>query len=75
MTGRARARVGLGLRVGVVMDGKIINMALLIPACALYYGGPSFTRGALIYHLKGPGGPSLMGALIFYDNSLTREQT
>ena len=47
MTGRARARArrGLGLGVGLVMGGKIIAPYFMVP---LYYGGPSFARGALI---------------------------
>ena len=53
--GRARARAMVRARARAMVrararDGKIINMALLIPTGAIYtMGGPSFTRGALIY--------------------------
>ena len=65
MTGRARARGRA--RAG---GGKIINMALLIPAGALYSTGAPVSQGG--------GGPNLalkrdQGVLIFYDTSNRQE--
>ena len=64
MRGRARAWGG-----NVVMGGKIINTALLIPAGALYTTGAPVLQGGTKFTVKmGPGGgPNLMGALKFHD--------
>ena len=51
------------------MGSKIINTALLTPGSLR---GPSFRQGGPNLQLKmGQGGPNVMGALIFYDTSVT----
>ena len=59
---RARAR-----------GGKIINMALPIPAGVIYTTGAPVLQGGPQFTLKmGPGRPNLIGALKFHDTGYNK---
>ena len=60
MTGRARARAKARARGGnVVMGGKIINTALLIPVGTLYTTGAPVLQGGVNKGL-GSRGPNIL---------------